>query len=179
MSHSAEIELRTARLMLRPATVSDAEAIARLANDPRIARMTARIPYPYRLEHATGWLAGLHDSNEHAFVAMHEADIIGVGSLVKLTAERADIGYWVGAPFRRLGFAKEIAGALIDFAFAQADVEELVVSHFADNPASERVIKSHGFTFLEFIDQWSEGRGAKTPAAVYLMTRAEAKRLRD
>ena len=91
------------------------------------------------------------------------------------TPQRAEIGYWVGAAYRRRGFATEIAGALIDFAFSRAGLEELVVSHFIDNLASARVIKSFNFTFLEHIDQWSIGRGAEVSTAVYLMTRDAAK----
>ena len=175
MAFSLEHEYRTARLRLRQVVIADAGEIARLANDPTIARMTTRIPYPYELAHATGWLNGLPESNETAFAALEGQRIVGVGGLSMHTPQRAEIGYWVGAPFRRHGFAKEIAGALIDFAFSRAGLEELVVSHFIDNLASARVIKSFNFTFLEHIDQWSIGRGAEVSTAVYLMTRDAAK----
>ena len=174
MSHAEVHSLRTERLSLRPAAVADAREIASLANDKVIAEMTARIPYPYGLEHAANWLNNLAEGPETAFVAIDGTEIVGVGGVSMLAPHRAEIGYWVGAPFRRRGFAKEIAGALIDFAFSRAGTEELVVSHFVDNSASERVIKSFGFTFLEFIDLWSEGRGVLVPTAVYLMTREDA-----
>lgn len=168
--------LQTARLLLRPAAVTDALEIATLANDIIIAQMTARIPHPYRLQHAADWLKSLADGHETAFVAINGKQIVGVGGVTMLAPHRAEIGYWVGEPFRRRGFAKEIAGALIDFTFSRAGTEELVVSHFIDNTASERVIKSFGFTFLEFIDLWSVGRGLLVPTAVYLMTREEAEK---
>ena len=174
MAFSSEQEYRTARLRLRQVVIADAVEIARLANDPIIARMTTRIPYPYELAHATGWLNGLPESNETAFAALEGPRVVGVGGLSMHTPQRAEIGYWVGAAYRRRGFAKEIAGALIDFAFSRAGVEELIVSHFIDNPASERVIKSFNFTFLEHIDQWSAGRGTRVASAVYLMTRDAA-----
>ncbi len=39
--------LRTARLVLRAPGVDDVKAIAVLANDLRVAAMTARVPHPY------------------------------------------------------------------------------------------------------------------------------------
>ena len=39
--------LETERLMLRRPTLADVKAIARLANDRRIAEMTRRLPHPY------------------------------------------------------------------------------------------------------------------------------------
>jgi RimJ/RimL family protein N-acetyltransferase len=49
--------LTTARLRLRAPQREDAPAIAVLANDRRIAENTARIPHPYTLADAEGFLA--------------------------------------------------------------------------------------------------------------------------
>ena len=44
--------LETERLTLRRPTLADVKAIARLANDRRIAENTRRLPYPYLQDHA-------------------------------------------------------------------------------------------------------------------------------
>jgi hypothetical protein len=48
--------LQTARLILRAPQAEDAKAIAALANDIRIAQNTTRLPHPYVLADAQGWL---------------------------------------------------------------------------------------------------------------------------
>ena len=49
--------LETERLILRAPTLGDAKAIAKLANDRRIAENTARIPHPYRTADAEGFIS--------------------------------------------------------------------------------------------------------------------------
>ena len=44
--------LETERLTLRRPTLADVKAIARLANDRRIAENTRRLPHPYSQDHA-------------------------------------------------------------------------------------------------------------------------------
>ena len=60
--------LATARLQLRPLQSEDASTIATLANDRRIAENTARIPHPYTLADAEGFLRYIEESEtETAF----------------------------------------------------------------------------------------------------------------
>ena len=47
------VVLETERLTLRKPTLADVKAIARLANDRRIAENTRRLPHPYRQDDAT------------------------------------------------------------------------------------------------------------------------------
>ena len=48
--------LETERLALRAPRLEDAKAIARLANDRRIAENTTRIPHPYRIADAEAFI---------------------------------------------------------------------------------------------------------------------------
>ena len=48
--------LHTDRLILRVPELSDADAITALAHNPKIASMTATIPYPYPRVAAEGWI---------------------------------------------------------------------------------------------------------------------------
>lgn len=49
-------EIRTPRLLLRPPVTRDAGAIVELAGDWDVARMTGRIPHPYKLADAEDFL---------------------------------------------------------------------------------------------------------------------------
>ena len=53
--------LETERLTLRRPTLADVKAIARLANDRRIAENTRRLPHPYLQEHAVEFVRATAD----------------------------------------------------------------------------------------------------------------------
>ena len=60
--------IETARLTLRAPDASDAQAIASLINDRRIAENTARIPHPYSLADAQSFVASTAASGEAVFL---------------------------------------------------------------------------------------------------------------
>jgi RimJ/RimL family protein N-acetyltransferase len=144
--------LRTGRLVLRRPRASDAEGVARLANDRWIAENTAMIPHPYTLANAKDWIAGIRADDKQHFLAFAEIDgvqtLVGAGGLSEGEGGVLDLGYWLGAPFRGKGYATEIARALVDYAFEQIGVDRITVSCRVTNTASRRVIEKCGF-------QWS------------------------
>jgi RimJ/RimL family protein N-acetyltransferase len=58
---------------------------------------------------------------------------------------RAEIGYTVFSPFRGRGYAKEAAGALVDWAFEQGE-REVYASVSPTNAPSLAVVRAVGFT---------------------------------
>ena len=74
--------LETERLSLRRPTLADVKAIARLANDRRIAENTRRLPHPYRQEHAVEFVRFLaSEPREVAFLVEHNFEPIGFAGL--------------------------------------------------------------------------------------------------
>jgi RimJ/RimL family protein N-acetyltransferase len=142
--------LTTARLRLRAPQREDAPAIAVLANDRRIAENTARIPHPYTLADAEGFLAYLEESETEIAFAITLADdtLIGICGLRMRQRKAPEIGYWLGAPFWGYGYATEAARALVDHAFEELGFEWLEAGARVSNPASRRVLEKCGF-------QWS------------------------
>src|SRR5215475_267888 len=70
--------LETERLVLRAPAHEDAKAIARLANDRRIAENTTRIPHPYRLADAEAFIAQVNAADgELAFLITRDGEPIG------------------------------------------------------------------------------------------------------
>jgi len=142
--------LATARLRLRAPQREDAPTIAALANDRRIAENTARIPHPYTLADAEGFLRYLEESETETAFAITLADdtLIGICGLLMKPRKTPEIGYWLGAPYWSHGYATEAARAVIDYAFEELGLERLDAGARVSNPASRRVLEKCGF-------QWS------------------------
>lgn len=137
--------IKTQRLTLRPLVETDAKQIAELAGDWDVARMTARIPYPYSAKLALQWITGLAEG-EVVFGIEHDGELIGVtGFLPDDETNSAEIGYWVGKPWWGHGVATEAAEAMVRHCFATVRCQRVTCSHFVDNPASQRVIGKLGF----------------------------------
>jgi RimJ/RimL family protein N-acetyltransferase len=139
--------LETARLTLRAPRRADVKAIARLANDRRIAENTARIPHPYGIADAETFVASVNRRDSEAtFVIIHEGKLIGACGVIPGEGETtAEIGYWIGAPFWGRGYATEAARATIDFAFSDLGHDHLQAGARVSNPASRRVLEKCGF----------------------------------
>lgn len=139
--------IKTARLVLRPLIDADAEAIAVLAGDWEIARMTARIPYPYSIELAHQWIGDLAEGEVVRGIVL-DGQLIGVTGYLPDDDGAAEVGYWIGKPWWGQGFATEAAEAVIRLCFNAEKVARVTCSHFVDNPASQRVITKLGFQLV-------------------------------
>src|SRR3974390_2952184 len=139
--------LKTARLILRAPRVGDAKAITALANDRQVAENTARIPHPYRITDAKDWIGGANKTaNEiSSVITLADKTLIGGCGLVLRDDPAPEIGYWLGQPYWRKGYATEAVRALIDHAFDDRDHEVLQSSARVTNPASRRVLEKCGF----------------------------------
>lgn len=140
--------LETARLTLRAPRIEDATAIATIANDKRIAQMTASLPHPYRTEDALAFVElAAAPQAIHLLVTLNGAqdDVLGaVGAAPDLEGVPT-LGYWLGAPFWGQGYATEAAQALVDHLFATTDWPAIRGTTRVTNPASRRVLEKCGF----------------------------------
>lgn len=143
--------IETPRLRLRGFDLTDAPEVQILAGAREIADTTANIPHPYPDGAAEQWIAG--QSGEWAAhralalaVTLRESN--GLVGCIGLTFEpahaRAELGYWIGVPFWRRGFATEAALAVVDFSFRALGLNRVQAHHFARNPASGRVLLKSG-----------------------------------
>jgi ribosomal-protein-alanine N-acetyltransferase len=168
--------IRTRRLTLRPLGLRDAARIAELAGDWDIARMTARIPYPYSVRLAEEWIAEINDT-ECVLGIVHRFRLIGCCGYVP-DEQSADIGYWIGKPWWGRGFATEAARALIDHCFDRG-FERVTCGHFADNPASGRVIAKLGFIAVGRERLWCEARGEHVETLRYELLNQPRSRMKS
>jgi RimJ/RimL family protein N-acetyltransferase len=167
--------IETRRLVLRPASMTDAGRIALLANDIDVARMTTRIPHPFGLDHAEAFLARVEaqdPARECVFaIDLDDEGLIGIMGFHRTEAMGPEIGYWLGRPYWGRGLATEAAGGALLWASAQWKRRAVVSGHFADNPASGRVLEKAGFLYTgEVQERHSAARGgvARTRMMVWL-----------
>jgi RimJ/RimL family protein N-acetyltransferase len=158
--------MRTKRLRLRELSAGDAPRIAELAGEWDVARMTARIPFPYSVPLAHQWMRGL-EPGEFVRAVEFEGEMIGAVGYLPADDGSAEIGYWIGKPWWGRGFATEAAEMLVRHCFTTARIGRLTCCHFADNPASARVIAKLGFRLVGPCTAWCEARGQDAATLCY------------
>ena len=165
--------IRTSRFVLRPLNETDLDEITRLAGDWAIASMTARIPYPYTQNDARQWLDGLDEGEFVRAITIPKEDrLLGItGYVPSADRDSAEIGYWVGKPYWGRGIATEAARAIVEHCFTSAGFKKLTCCHFADNPASARVIEKLGFTSTGQCNCWCEARRVQALAIQHELPR--------
>src|SRR5260370_27381669 len=112
--------LETERLVLRAPRLEDAENIAMLANERRIAENTARIPHPYTLADAKTFLAAANRSDQETtfLIALTDGTIIGACGLElrdgpggsggpSAAGAMPERGCWLGVAHWGRGFATQ------------------------------------------------------------------------
>ena len=165
--------LETERLTLRKPTLADVKAIARLANDRRIAENTRRLPHPYSPDHAVEFVRALaSDAHETVFLIETNHTPIGVVGIDWREQDAPELGYWLGVEHWGQGFGTEAARAAIDFTFEEFDIEQLVSGARVTNPSSRNILEKCGF-------QWSgvelhrfEALGSSTPVECFRLSRS-------
>lgn len=170
-------ELKTERLLLRPLEKADAERLARLANNWNVARMLARMPYPYSLDMAEDWIGRQkslrEEGGEFAYAVTNDEGLIGGCGLQSHADGTHEIGYWIGEPYWNRGLASEAARAVLDEATARFGAETIIAGHQADNHASGRVLTKLGFRYTGEEHRWSVARQEKVRCLTMRLARRE------
>lgn len=133
---------------------SDAAALAVLANDPQIYGMTMDLPHPYTFTDALDWInynRELSLKYQSVFsYAIRKPDGTLVGSIGRrlamgYAAHQDELGYWIGATFRRQGIMKEVLPAYRDHLLTKEGLSRLSALVFPENTPSIRLLEQCGF----------------------------------
>ena len=165
--------LETERLTLRRPTLADVKAIARIANDRRIAENTRRLPHPYLQDHAVEFVRAMADRGRNTvFPIENNHSPVGMAGIDWHEQETPELGYWLGFEHWGQGFGTEAARAVIDLFFEEFDAEHLTSGARVANPASRNILEKCGF-------QWSgvelhrfEALGSSTPVDRFRLSRS-------
>ena len=165
--------LETERLTLRRPTLADVKAIARLANDRRIAENTRRLPHPYSSDHAIELVRALAgDASATMFLIENNHSPLGMVGIDWREPDAPELGCWLGVEHWGQGFGTEAARAAIDFFFGEFEAEHLMSGARVANPSSRNILEKCGF-------QWSgvelhrfEALGSSTPVDRFRLSRS-------
>lgn len=125
------------------------EAIQRWISDPTIAS-TTRVPNPYPADGARDFvsrcIAERIEGKTHVLAILDGSEFVGLCGLHDAKSSiGAEIGYWIGLPFRQRGFATFGVGRALDLAFHQLRLERVHADVLEFNLASRRVLEANGF----------------------------------
>lgn len=158
-------QIKTGDLTLRPIEQSDALRITAMCSDIDVAHNTASIPHPFGPADADAFIAkrgiGVFGIDQnYVFGVTRNGAIIACAGAHGADDGEVEIGYWVGAAYRRQGIATRAARAVTQFAFQQLSAETVIAGFFTDNPSSGRVLERIGFSRTgETTHMHSAGRG--------------------
>jgi RimJ/RimL family protein N-acetyltransferase len=145
--------LETDRLRLRPLVADDAPVIEGLLSDPRLAATTLGIPHPFPENGGSAWIErmvhfpGTTRNFPMAVVVKDSPVLMGVAGIHLSHSQKGELGYWVGVPYWGKGYTTEAVKRLIQFGFEDLGLNRIFASHFANNPASGRVMAKAGMTY--------------------------------
>jgi ribosomal-protein-alanine N-acetyltransferase len=144
--------LETERLILRPFTKNDIEAVFAMRSDADLMRFI-REPQINRAE-AENWIglvSSRWETERIGFCAVIEkatGEFAGWCGLWRLKeTDEMEVGYALRKEFRGRGFAVEASEAFLDYGFGQLNFKEIVAVARPENRASRRVMERIGMSY--------------------------------
>lgn len=146
--------LETERLILRPLTVADSDAVFQWVSDENVARYMVYNTYTCT-EEVIDWLTSLQEPGQDyhfGFVRKEDNLLMGSGSI---GPDKNRDGFWsFGYNFRQdcwgKGYATEAAKAMIRFAYEYFGITRFSSSHVEQNKASGHVMEKCGLHFVKY-----------------------------
>lgn len=160
---NARPTLETARLKLCPYSESDIAELLPLIGTREVAATTLRIAHPYTEQDAKAFLDLAQEPDKIWLAVKLLSDgrqIGGVGLRLDQQHQHAELGYWLGAPYWRQGYATEAGREMLRYGFEDLRMHRIFASHFKHNPASGRVLKKLGMRYegcqREHLRKWDQ-----------------------
>lgn len=146
--------LETERLLLRPLTTADADAVFRNWSSDREATKYMRWELHQTVEDARAWLVReernvMSDTVYNwGYVLKAAGELIGCGGLLYTDKyDMMELGYILARRYWKQGLATEAARAIVGFANHTLRLPQLFCCHAVENTASGNVIRKLGFVY--------------------------------
>ena len=136
---------------LRLFAETDIDSLMRYANNRNIARyLTNQFPHPYTRESGEGFIQHAR-SREQSHIFAIDVDgeavgAIGIHPQKDISSRNAELGYWLGEPFWGQGIITKAIAEVVDYGFANLDIDRIYARPFGSNLASQRTLEKNGFT---------------------------------
>lgn len=167
-----DLQIETARLVLRRPAEADLEDIVAEINDFAVVQMLARVPFPYTRSDAEDFLIWSRTSRKDInLVIARSGRVIGCIGLNDVET-KCEFGYWLGRSHWGKGLASEAARAFLGTCFAKLGIDKIRAGAFGDNPASLRVQQKLGFEPTGVSRRLSLARGCNVEHIDTVLTRA-------
>lgn len=152
--------LYTARLILKPLELSDAEQTQKIFPHWEIVRyLSARVPWPYPPDGAYTFYRDVALPAMERGDAWHwtlrlrtEPDQM-IGSISLMKGEGKNRGFWLGSPWQGQGYMSEACDAATEFWFDVLKFPMLRAPKAIANGASRRISEKQGMRVVERCDR--------------------------
>ncbi len=150
LHHLGTKPLKTPRLLLRPYTINDAQAIFdNWASDPEVTKTLLWDTHPdvsYTRHLLAAWVRAYQTGRNYHWGIERDGEIIGDISLVKWSATHlsGEIGYCLSRKAWNQGIMTEALMRVMRYLFQEVGFRRLYLLHATENPASGRVMEKAG-----------------------------------
>jgi RimJ/RimL family protein N-acetyltransferase len=167
------VVLETTRLVLRQPSLADVNVIANIVGDKRVSINLRRVPHPYTLGDAAGFVTSAASTGlDTVFLVEHAQQAVGLVGISWETEGAPEIGYCFGVDHWGKGYATEAARAVIDYAFEEFAIQRMISSARVLNPASRHVLEKCGFNWTGVELHRFLALGSSTPVDCFRLERS-------
>lgn len=146
--------LETERLILRPCTSEDLDALTMLNSDPEVMRYISSPLSRQQVADVIAWFVAEWERLSYGWFALFEkeaGDFVGQCGLQCLEARpdssETELAFVIAKEFWNKGYATEAAKAVLRFGFDQRRLPEIVAVTTEENYPSQRLLKKLGFEY--------------------------------
>jgi len=168
-------------IVLRPWSISDAEQLALIADNRKIAdNLRDGFPFPYLLKDATDWLNIILPENHppRFFAITSDKQLIGSIGIVSKTdiyRKNFEIGYFLSEKIWGKGVATKAIKAATSYAFRDFDIVRIYAEPFSDNTGSRRALEKAGFRLEAVLKKNVIKNGIIKDSCIYSVLKEEFK----
>lgn len=146
--------LRTARCLVRETTVADVESFYRIYSEPSITKYMEGLHEDPEEERARARsyidrVYGFYDFGIWTVVERESGEVIGrAGICYREGYETPELGFVIGAPWQGRGYATEVCRGILEYAYGELGMTEILAFVQPGNPASLHVCDKLGMEDL-------------------------------
>lgn len=181
MNHKGTVRFETERLILRPFTEEDAQAV--FDNWASDSEVTKYLTWPAHqcVEHSLGYMKycvqSYQDPKSYQWgIELKDThELIGNISVVNIIDEigSMELGWVIGRRFWGNGYTAEAAKRLIGFLFDEVGANRICAGHDSNNPNSGRVMQKVGMKYEGTLRQSGKNNQGIVDMAVYSILRSD------
>lgn len=178
VSRGVQPSLTGTKVLLRPFSTEDVDAIYEACQDPEIQLWTT-VPSPYKHEDAVSYVtvvapeAWESDGGLFAVIDAGTGELAGVMGVHKVRGREAEIGYWTAAAARGRGLTSDALRTLTRWFLSQDEIDSVILAIDPVNENSVRVALAAGYVFDRVEERDVPSRG-HTNVVLYIYAISDA-----